>query len=440
MSANDPAGSRLTLRSVAVAVSVAVGLTVVFWQPLYRGGGFVGGDVYSYYLPQKDLFAERVRAGEVPLWHSRTGFGYPLVGESQTGVFYPPNWLLYVPLELNRAFNASHLLHYVLAFVFVWLYARRLKLRQAAALLAALVYVYGWFPPRCSLEWAIVGGTWLPAALWQAESFVAAGRRSSLAGLAVVLGLQLLAGHFSLAFITLLTVWLYVPLRLWLAPRDLAERDPSPGRTVRATGLVTLAMAAAFLLAAAQLAPTWQLKTASQRDEVSEEHDPAYGHMPPLYVTQLVASWWYWYAEDIDTDQALRDMKFLASSARTNRVEAHLYFGLLPLILVLLSLLRGRPFRRGPEAVWAILGGLALVYTTGWLIPLTRHLPGFSFFEGPARYGVVTTLAAGCGSSSQRHRRTFDCLRPGRICRTCAESRPCPCIWGSPRRSTSPPT
>jgi Bacterial membrane protein YfhO len=34
----------------------------------------------------------------------------------------------------------------------------------------------------------------------------------------------------------------------------------------------------------------------------------------------------------------------------------------------------------------------ALVYTTGWLLGVARYVPGFDFFQGPGRYGVITTL------------------------------------------------
>jgi hypothetical protein len=45
--------------------------------------------------------------------------------------------------------------------------------------------------------------------------------------------------------------------------------------------------------------------------------------------------------------------------------------------------------------VWAALGIAALVYTTGRLVPIGEHLPGFSFFSAPGRYGLITTLAVG---------------------------------------------
>jgi hypothetical protein len=45
--------------------------------------------------------------------------------------------------------------------------------------------------------------------------------------------------------------------------------------------------------------------------------------------------------------------------------------------------------------LWVIVALAAFIYTSGWLLPITKHCPGFSFFRGPGRYGIVTTLAAG---------------------------------------------
>ena len=132
----------------AGAMLAALALAACFWWPLVRGGGFVGGDVYSYYLPQKVVYAEHLRQSELPLWNERAGHGYPIVGESQTGAFYPPNAVLYRMFDLNTAYNFNHLLHYLLAFVFTWMYARAIGLSPWSAALTGLVFVYGWFPSR----------------------------------------------------------------------------------------------------------------------------------------------------------------------------------------------------------------------------------------------------------------------------------------------------
>jgi hypothetical protein len=389
-----PAGNRVLV--VAGGVIAALGFSLCFWFPLWTGAGLVGSDVYAYSLPQKAYFAERIAVSELPLWHNRTGHGYPLIGESQTGVFYPPNWIfywvLYPLLGLNGAFSASLLFHYVLTFLLAMLYARKMELSPAGAAFAALVYTYAWFPPRVCLEWSIIGGAWLPLALWSAESFLQTRFWRFAFLLTATLAIQMLAGHFVLAFITQLTVTAYVLLRLWLLPRDHSEA--TPGSKFRAAFFVALAVIAAFFVTAVQLLPTWELKQLSQRATVTPEHDPGIGSIPLKYFSQIVLPW-VWYSDESSFQDAVAP-----GGLRTNRVEAHLYFGLIPLALIVW---RGWQWRRQDDrrlALWFILGLAALIYTTGWLVPLTRHLPGFSFFEGPARFGVVTTLAAGLFAGS----------------------------------------
>jgi hypothetical protein len=422
-------------RTTIVLLLLAVCLTVAFWLPLWAGGGLVGSDVYAYFLPQKAFFAEELRGSSLPLWNPRIGWGYPQLAESQTGVFYPPNLLLYGTFDLNTAYNASLLLHYVLAFVFAGLYARRIGLGLSASALAALVYVYGWFPPRVCLEWAIIGGTWLPLAAWCVESYFETRFWRYAIGLALTLGVQMLAGHFTLAFVTQLAVASYAALRLWLIPPLNDEAQPVPRGALSAA--VGLSLVGAFFLAAAQLLPTWELKQQSQRQTVNTEHDPGYGYIPCGYLAQIAAPW-HFYADERTFTETMR-----AGGSRTNRVEAHLYFGLAPLALAVLALWKSwrnadrrflirrncsqpeeaaqaqspgffendaqsgaedRQNRRGklsspPDIerllIWLLIGLGMLVYATGLLVPVTRFLPGFSFFEGAGRFGIVTALTAG---------------------------------------------
>ena len=184
-----------------IVLALGFGLTWVFFAPLWTGGGLIGGDLYTYFMPQKQFYAERLADGEFPLWHNRSGYGYPLVAESQTGAFYPPHLLLYSTLDVTTAYNLNQLIHYVLTFLLVWLYAREVGVKAPGAILAALVYTYGWFPTRLCLEWAIIGGLYLPLQLWLVERFLKTGRWRYPIWMSVAGGTQLLAGHFNLAFI-----------------------------------------------------------------------------------------------------------------------------------------------------------------------------------------------------------------------------------------------
>jgi hypothetical protein len=380
----------MTVRGLKV-VAVAIGLTLLFWWPLARGGGLVGGDTYRYFLPQKVVYAELLRQHELPLWNSWVGFGYPILGESQTGVFYPPNVVLYALLPVNTAYNANFLLHYVLAFVFTWMFARAIGLEVWGSGLAALVYTFGWFPPRSGLEWAILTGAWFPAALWCCERFLQTRRARFALGLSVILCVQLLAGHFNLAFLTVLTLAAYVPLRLFFANRDLPAESHS--RTKSLCGCSLAAVAAAGVLAAVQIAPTWQLMRLSQRVEQGPDHNLRSGAIPVWYLSQMVRPS-YWYALGTKRQAAL-DAAQNDLGGRTNPVEAHLFVGLVPLALALAWIVIAVRGRDRLSLAWAALGTFALIYATGRLVPIGEHLPGFSYFSAPGRYGLITTLAAG---------------------------------------------
>jgi hypothetical protein len=379
---------------------LAVGLTLVFWLPIWCGAGFVGGDIYSYFFPQKVIYAEALHAGELPLWNAHAGFGYPLLAESQTGIFYPPNLLLYSWLDAHSAFHASFLCHYIAAFVFSTMAARRLGLSLLPSWLTALVYVYGWFPPRTCVEWAIIGGTWLPAALWSAESFLATRRWRFAIGLSGVLGAQLLAGHFQIAWFTLLLLAVYVPARVWFIS---SGRQPmADGRwplsfPLRTTSVTYMAILFGLTLAAVQLVPTYELKQLSQRATVNKDHELDFGSIPPWYWSQVCRPS-HWYSPLTDRDDAFRNNPPLGHS-RTNLAEAHLYFGVAPLMLFvasiigLLSELVSKRTLDRSVLFWLAVAIVSGLYTSGWLLPLTRHLPGFSYFQGPGRYGLLTTWA-----------------------------------------------
>ena len=170
MSSSSPAWTKrfaATLPWVA-----AVGLMWIYWSPLWQGGGLIGGDTYPYFMPQKAFYADEMRAGRIPLWNPLVGHGYPQLAESQTGVLYPPNLWLYGNLSLNRAYVLSQMLHYVLAYLTTWLLARRLGITRWGAAFASLVFVYSWFPARICVEWAIIGGAYVPLLLWCVESYL----------------------------------------------------------------------------------------------------------------------------------------------------------------------------------------------------------------------------------------------------------------------------
>jgi hypothetical protein len=425
---------------------LAFGLTWWFFPVLWLGGGLVGGDLYPYFMPQKTAYADALAEGRIPLWNHLVGHGYPQLAESQTGVLYPPHLAAYALLDVNSAYVTVQLAHYVIAFCGMSTLSRGLGLGRLAAWLAAVVFVYGWFPPRLCLEWAIIGGAWFPWAIQGVERWWKTGlwRYAFLAWAA--LALQLLAGHFVIAFITLITVVVWSAFR-WTAMHRAAARSQTTNNgvpvstdstsvtsrplvvTSRALG-IALIIVGAFLAAAVQLVPTWEFKRTSQRQAGHVDFDPGYGAIPWPYLAQIVTPWSsYTDPGDINNLRA-------GQASLTNRVEAHLYFGLLPLALFAigcgrkLSALGGRkdnfheqraastpPATANPdddflERFWwplVAVAALATFHATGLAGPVTSRLPGFGYFTGPGRFGLLTTfivalLASHAGDLLWRHR------------------------------------
>ena len=57
--------------------------------------------------------AQRLKAGEIPLWNPNEGLGAPVIGDGETGVFFPTN-LLHMVVPAKWAWVAS-------AIVLMWL-------------------------------------------------------------------------------------------------------------------------------------------------------------------------------------------------------------------------------------------------------------------------------------------------------------------------------
>ncbi len=382
---------------------LGIGLTMWFWLDLWLGGGLIGGDIYTYFMPQKSFYADSLHTGVIPQWNPLVGHGYPVIAESQTGVFYPPNLLFYWLFDVNTAYNIIHLLHYVLTFVVTVAVARELGLSFSAAILAALVFVYGWFPPRSCLEWAITTGAYLPVCLWLLIRFQKTGQVLWLWGLSAALTLQLLIGHFNLAFITQLTLFVWVIVSFFV---EMVAGKPNSANAkklfIGKAFLPTMAIACGIFMASMQLLPTWTMKQNSQREtNSSDEFDPGYGHIPPEYLSQVFLPW-YWYADTNQLDSRLGHMNFLASKTGTNKVEAQLYFGMIPLCFAVGGGVFFLRSGKDPQTeiidkksllLLAGLGLFGMIYATGLLVAIMQYLPGFGFFRGPGRYGILTTLA-----------------------------------------------
>ena len=98
-----------------------------------------GSDTLNQFAAWRAFAAERLRAGDLPLWNPFTYGGQPFLGGFQSALFYPPN-LVFLALPLERALNLSFALHlaWLGAGTFAW--ARGRGMGVLAACLVGLVF------------------------------------------------------------------------------------------------------------------------------------------------------------------------------------------------------------------------------------------------------------------------------------------------------------
>ena len=76
------------------AVLIALAAIAPFVPMLLRGEVPAFRDHRDYYVPLREQTAEALRGLELPLWNALSGSGEPWLANPQTGVFYPPVWIV----------------------------------------------------------------------------------------------------------------------------------------------------------------------------------------------------------------------------------------------------------------------------------------------------------------------------------------------------------
>ncbi len=232
-----------------------------FWRafaPPPDAVSVVEGDFSAQFYAFSAYQAERLRAGEVPLWNPYNNAGHPFLADTQTAVFYPPRLLAIYASSIFGGWGYGVLqleavAHYWLAAALMYAFVRRVTGRPFAGVVAALAFAYGGFLTGYPLQQLAIleAVTWLPLILL--GIFQATQQRGKvgwacmvLAG--VALGLCLMAGHPQTALFCIYIALAYLAYRLPLTSRTLR-------RFVLAAAVMGIFGAG---LAAVQLVPGWE--------------------------------------------------------------------------------------------------------------------------------------------------------------------------------------
>ena len=207
----------------------ALALLLVAVWPLVRGTGTLYmRDAANTHLPAKQVQAEALRQGRLPVLDATRDGGQPALGNMNTVPLYPDN-LLYLLAPTLWSFNAHFWLHLLLAPWAFYRLARAWGLGRRAAWAAGACYAAsGFFLSSLNLYNLVAGYALAPALAAAALRLDETGAlRRRLAALAAIWALLLLAGDpmtaaaalaAALAAVLLRSGWRAVArLRTWLA-------------------------------------------------------------------------------------------------------------------------------------------------------------------------------------------------------------------------------
>ncbi|NPV06721.1 MAG: YfhO family protein [Anaerolineae bacterium] len=328
--------------------------------------------------------AQRLLAGELPLWSPGAYSGFPFLADPQSASFYPPRLLLILlagPLGYPYvALGLEAVLHLSLVAGFTFLLGRRLFRHAGIAFLVALAFTFGGYlisSPGRQLA-ALESAAWLPLALLAAHAGVSRprvlNRWTLLCGTS--LALSALAGHLQTTVLVTYVVSGYALWRRW---------------SRAGASFVGVSLLLAGGLAAAQLLPSAQ------------------------YL--LLSSQTRWGYDEVAAGLPVQDTVQVLFPGSVS-LYSPLYVGMLPLLLAGAALvLRGgvRPVRFwflvALVALLLSFGDQAFVHSLFYLL-----VPGWRLFQSQepvalmvslpacllAGYGALALLGRGGASAEER--------------------------------------
>ena len=349
-----------------LAIGTLLLATIAFFWPLMFTESWIpkgGGDLASFLYPTYAFGARWIRRGIVPLWNPHLYLGMPFLADNQSAVFYPVNLIvsLLLPEVTYQAVELMAVAHVLLAGVFAYLLLRDLpalrvvratrsreaettpRIGRTASTAGAIAYMFSDLfvvhPGNLNI---IATAAWLPLVVLCFRRGLSRRSPTWAATTGVVLAIAALAGHAQM------TLYLGLSAGL-LAVCQTAGHRGSWRERLRPIGLLTVAGAVGFGLAALALIPALDLTAYTVRASMSYADAAAFSIPPAGLISILIPGFF-----------GRGTGPFWGPWSRTEMG----YVGVLPLLLagVALSLTwqRSRTVR-----FWALLGLLGLLIALG---------------------------------------------------------------------------
>jgi hypothetical protein len=315
-------------------------IALLFVDVLFGGKGFFARDLTFYHWPLKRIVRDTVLGGELPLWSRLIAGGQPLAANPAYEVWYPPQWLIFLP-SFRLGFQLHIVFHLVLAACGTYLLLRALRVDVVPGAIGALsVALGGPLLSTTTMLPFLFAWSWAPWIALFAVRYEATGARRDFALAAAVLAMQVIIGEPTTLLQTGAILAVFAIAR---GPRRLVP-------------LVALG-AAACALAAVQLLPAIDFARDTVRAVPFPWQFASAWTLPPQRLIEWLLPNWFGVPQADAVTYGSR----------------HLYGGLAPLIVSLYP---------GIVVALCALGGL-VARVRGWLPVLVIAAAGTATATGP---------------------------------------------------------
>lgn len=336
-------------------------------------------DLMTFNFPLKSFYSDCLKNRFLSLWTPYLGNGFPIFAAHSLGGLYPPNLLLYYFLPPLQAFNLFLLVHLFLAGGATYLFCRStLLLSRFASLIAGLTFALnGFFIIHFIHPDLLAIAAWFPVTLLLASRLKKRPLSSTLL-LGIILGNQILIGHFRFFYLS------YFFLCCYLLLQSLkVQAKPLVSFPIRPFLLLGLSLLIGLLLAAPQVLASWELFSLSASRSLSFDQSTYIRFPRKFFLT-------FFSPKKFDFDQNV-SVSWISPSEgiyEENIWESYAYLGIGGLILALTAIFTQFTKDRKTR-VFTFLMIFSFLFVLGKSTPFFKILwsvvPGMKFYRNTVR-------------------------------------------------------
>ncbi|MEO0102659.1 MAG: YfhO family protein [candidate division WOR-3 bacterium] len=376
-----------TLRRFLPGIILGIFIIIFFWEIIW-GKSYFWEDVIEHYYPYHYFLFQNLRHFAIPLWNPYIFSGMPFLGDVQSQIFYPLNWLLAFISSPSPGFTfwvleIKMIIHFFLAGIFFYLFLRELNLSFYASLFGAVIFTFSGFLVTHLIHLTMINTyIWIPLLFfflfrWQ--------KRSSLSDAlfaGIILGVANLASHPQITLYFVYTIIIF--FLFWLIFKGGERRFLRLKKSVIALFLIFFV---GFGLAAIQYLPSYEHSKYTLREEMTFQ-ESAEVSLPPSFPLLLLIPKFFGSITGRGTDS----VPFWGKEEGYHYWETACYLGIISLIFAILGIFF---YPKNEKRLFLILAILSLLAGLGRYTPFYKlvfyFLPGFNRFRIPARFiGLFT--------------------------------------------------